>query len=355
MSPLTASCTARPACAACCAALLVVAFACAPRRAHELLLSGETMGSTWSVKVVLAAPPSEELRGTIEKTITEQLALVDGTMSTYRDDSDLSRLNAAPAGVPVSVPEPLLEVLLLSERVSRDTEGAFDVTVGPLVEAWGFGPRSTTAVPPASDELVRLRERIGHHLLLIDPVAATVTKAADGVSIDLNAVAPGYAADRIAVELQRLDLPRHLVEVGGEIRAGGLNAEGAPWRIAIEKPEIGRLVQRVVPLRDASLATSGDYRNFYVHEGRRYSHEIDPRTLRPVTHSLASVTVVHPSAAEADALATALFVLGLEEAMARAAARNLPVLVLVHDGEGGIEERTSPAMDALLADGARSG
>jgi FAD:protein FMN transferase len=327
----------------------LVCLACTPSGPDVLALQGETMGSTWSVRVVLEGLDDQELQhAAVEAAILSQLDLVDRTMSTYREDSDISRLNGAPGGVPVPVPQELLEVLLLSRRVSEETGGAFDVTVGPLVEAWGFGPASGAPLPPSDDLLEELRPRIGYHLVKIDPETSTVVKARTDVAIDLNAIAPGYAVDRIAAELERLGLRRHLIDVGGEIRGAGLNADGVPWRIAIERPQTTRAAHRVVPLRDASLATSGDYRNFYVHEGRRFSHEIDPRTLRPVTHSLASVTVVHPSAAEADALATALIVLGPEAALELAERRNLAVLLLVLLDDGGIEERQSRDMRALL-------
>ena len=331
-------------------AALLAPLACAPR-AHELVLGGETMGSTWSVKVVLDRPADEETRRAILQAIEQQLDSVDRSMSGYRDDSEVSALNRAPAGVAIEISGPLLEVLALSQRVADETGGAFDVTVGPLVDAWGFGPAAVTPRPPAEDELALLRARIGHRLLHVDTDASAVIKQAEGMRIDLNAVAPGYAVDRIAAELERLGLRRYLVEVGGELRAAGLNVDAEPWRIAIEKPEAGRATQRVVQLRDAALATSGDYRNFWVHEGRRYSHEIDPRTLRPVAHSLASVTVVTSSAAEADALATGLIVLGPDEALALAERRNLPVLLLVHEGDDGvIAERTSSAMKQLLGE-----
>ena len=329
---------------------LAIAAACAPPRADELVLGGETMGTTWSVKVVLDRPAAEAEHATVELAILGVLELVDRTMSTYRDDSDVSRLNRAGPGVPVVVPAPLLEVLSLSQRVSAETDGAFDVTVGPLVAAWGFGPDGRPPAPPSDAMLEELRSSIGAHLLEIDEVSSTVTKARAEVAVDLNAVAPGWAVDRIATELERLGYRRHLIDVGGEIRASGLNADDTPWRIAIERPQLGRAAQRVVPLLDAALATSGDYRNFYVHDGQRYSHELDPRTLRPVAHAVASVTVIHPSAAEADALATALIVLGEEAALELAERRNLPVLLLVYQDAGGIEERASRAMRALLGD-----
>jgi thiamine biosynthesis lipoprotein len=334
----------------------VVAVAgCTAPRADELVLGGETMGTTWTVKVVGERLLSEDERATIERSVEAQLELVDRTMSTYRDDSDVSRLNRAPAGTAVAVPPPLLEVLELSLRVHEDTSGAFDVTVGPLVDAWGFRADAAPPEPPPAALLEELRSRIGSRLLQVDAASSTVTKTHDGVLIDLDAVAPGYAVDLISAELERLGHSRHLVEVGGEIRVSGANAEGAAWRIAIERPQRARAVQRVAPLRDAALATSGDYRDFYVHQGRRYSHVLDPRSLRPVAHSLASATVIRPSAAEADALSTALMVLGEEAALELAERRNLAVLLLVYEPAGGIGERASSAMRSLLADGALPG
>jgi thiamine biosynthesis lipoprotein len=264
-------------------------------------------------------------------------------MSTYVESSELSRFNRAAASEPFSLSSDTFDVFQLSQQISEQTGGAFDITVGPLVNAWGFGPEGPGEML-SDKELSRLRKTVGYRRLTLDPVAKTVTKDNAKVYCDLSAVAKGYAVDRVALALDDLAIANYMVEIGGEVRTSGVNADGVPWQIGIEVPtESASGVQTVISLENMALATSGDYRNFYEKDGVRVSHTIDPSTGRPVQHSAASVSVVHHECAYADAFATALMVMGPDKGLAFADEIGLPVLFLVHGDNGAIKERPSSA------------
>jgi thiamine biosynthesis lipoprotein len=309
------------------------------------VFSGLTMGTTWKVTVVDEGRDPAPILPMIEGV----LAQVDREMSTWRDDSAISEFNRSRDTAAQPAPAGLVEVAAIAREVSERTGGAFDVTVDPLVDAWGFGRPGV--VPAPSDEVLdALRARIGWSKLHPDRAASTLRKDEPGLTITLSAIAPGYAADIISDRLVELGFVRHLVDVGGEFRARGDGPRGA-WRLGIERPdgpEDARVVQEVVPLRDAALATSGDYRNYREEGGRRISHTIDPRTGRPIQHRLASVTIIHQTAALADAYATALNVLGPDDGFALAEREGLAVLFLVREGDGFVARATA-AFEALRA------
>ncbi|MBZ5712604.1 FAD:protein FMN transferase [Nannocystis pusilla] len=309
------------------------------------VFAGPTMGTTWRVTVVHEGRDP----AAIQPMIDAELAEIDRQMSTWRDDSAISEFNRRADTSPFSAPAGLLAVVALAQQVSERTAGAFDITVSPLVDAWGFG-RPGPVSAPTDEQLAAVRARVGWQQLHVDPTASTLRKDQPELTITLSAIAPGYAADVISDRLVELGFPRHLVDVGGEFRARGDGPEG-PWRLGIERPDgptDERVVQEVVPLRDAALATSGDYRNYREENGRRISHTIDPRTGRPIDHTLASVTVIHDTAALADAWATGLNVLGPDDGFALAEREGLPALFLVRDGDG-FAARATAAFAALRA------
>jgi len=305
------------------------------------------MGTTWTVRMAEAL--DEETSAAVEGTIVAELERVDAAMSTWREDSELSALNRHRDTTPFALSADTAAVLAEALRIGDVTGGAFDVTVGPLVEAWGFGPGQPEGEP--SEAAVReLKAATGLDKLRLDPGAGTVAKAVPTVEVDLSGIAKGYAVDRVAEALEALGHERYMVEVGGEVRARGRNPDGEIWRIGIERPDAVRgSLQRIVPLDDAALATSGDYRNFRLVDGVRLTHILDPREGAPVHHRLASVTVLHPSCTTADALATGLMVLGPDDALALAERQGLAVLLLIRDGQGGFEERSSPSFRRHLA------
>lgn len=309
-------------------------------------LRGETMGTTWAVKL---APDGAATPEDLQAIVRDELERVDAAMSTYRPDSELSRLNRAGAGEH-AVSEPLAVVLGLARTVWEGTDGAFDPTVGPLVDVWGFGPLDVEAAPSQAD-IDALREQVGFDRLALS--AGGVTKPGPGPAprIDLSAIAKGYAVDRVARALDAAAVEHYMVEVGGEVRVHGQGPAGS-WRIGIEEPATdaaaARAVHRVVELTAAgrAMATSGDYRNYREHEGVRLSHTIDPRTGRPITHGLASVSVVHESCALADAWATGLNVLGPEQGPRVAKQHDLAAYFIIREGEG-FRVAATPAFEAL--------
>ena len=311
-----------------------------PPALHEF--TGLTMGTSWSVKINAETLPFP--RQQLKSQFDAILNRVNREMSTYLPDSELSFINAAHSTDPILVSPSLMQVLEAARGIGQLTQGAFDVTVGPLVNLWGFGPGQDFTVP-GEEQIDAALRLVGDEYLRLDPAASTLKKASGGVSIDLSAIAKGHGVDRVADYLDSLQLDDYLVEIGGEIRARGVNREQAPWQIGIEQPVAGqRGVQRIIKLDNMAMATSGDYRNFFEQDGTRYSHTIDPRTGRPVTHDLASVTVLHPSAMLADAWATGLLVLGPEQGYATAVETGLAAYFIIH-GEPGFEEVSTPAFE----------
>lgn len=323
------------------AATLVALVACgdSPRERPVQELVGSTMGTTFTIKVV--APPENLDLPSLQQDIEGALEDINRTMSTYLDESELSRFNASDSVDWIGVSPELCRTIEAARVVSEFTNGAFDVTVGSLVNLWGFGPPASTYEPPADDQIRAAMPTVGYGKLDVDCSKPALRKASPGIHVDLSAFAKGHAVDVVAELLDVRGLPDYLVEIGGEMRMRGTNARSEPWAIAIETPDrAGRSVQTVVHLSDAAMATSGDYRNFFEYEGRFYSHTIDPRTGYPVTHDGASVTVVADTAAFADAAATALLVLGPEEGLKLAERESIAAYFLLRLGSE-FEERMS--------------
>lgn len=304
-------------------------------------ISGRAMGTTYHVKVV-PAPDGALDESRVAATIRAAVDDVDSRMSTYRPDSELMRFNRAGTEA-VEVSAALIEVMLEARRVFELTDGAFDVTVGPLVDAWGFGPDSA-GNPPSDAAVRRLLETHGMDGIEIDAGSRVLRKLRPEIRCDLSAIAKGYAVDVVASRLAALGLTDFMVEIGGEVAAVGRNADGAVWRIGIERPEaVRREVWAAVELADAAMATSGDYRNYIERDGVRLSHLIDPRIGRPIEHRLASVSVVHQRCMTADALATALSVLGPADGRELVERAHIAALFLIREPNGGFTEWASPA------------
>jgi thiamine biosynthesis lipoprotein len=278
--------------------------------------------------------------------VARALADVDQRLSTWRDDSEISRLNASHSTAFFDLSPETVDVLEVAARTSAASGGAFDVTVLPLVEAWGFG-RAPEVAWPTDAEVQALRADVGWRLLELRREPPGARKARPGLRVDCSALGKGYALDRVVSALESAGARDFLVELGGELAARGRHASGAPWVAGVERPEAdAQDLAATVRLEDAALATSGDYRRVVVHEGRRLSHLIDPRTGWPVADDLASATVVHREAVVADAWATALMVLGPEAAWDAARAQGLAALLLAREG-GGLSARATPAFEAL--------
>ena len=283
--------------------------------------------------------------------VTAELETVDAQMSNWRPDSALSRFNGGPAGQWVAVPRPLAEVVALSLDLSHQSAGAFDVTVAPLVDLWGFGRNLSQASPTAAAIQAALG-RVGYQGLQARLQPPALRKHNPSLQVDLSAIGKGHGVDRVATVLEGFGCKDYLVDIGGEARAAGLSPQGRLWRIGVERPDGRGATHLVLALSGAAVATSGDYRNFRMEAERRLSHTLDPRTGRPVDHRLASVTVVAPSAARADGLATLINVLGPQAGLRFAAQRNIAALLLSRPAQpqaAGFEESyTAPMGNYLL-------
>ncbi|MBF9030459.1 FAD:protein FMN transferase [Rhodobacterales bacterium HKCCE3408] len=303
-------------------------------------LHGPTMGTRWSA-LFFAAPDVDP--GSIQAALHTAVAEVDAQMSTWRADSDLMRLNAAPVGEWVVMPGHIATVLRLGLEIGRASGGAFDVGLGDAVTAWGFGPRDATA--EGIRAAISNDRRPGHETLQID--GDLVRKSAP-VTLDLNGIAKGYGADRLAETLGDFGIVNALVGIDGEMRAVGTKPDGTAWTVAVEAPELNRRTPHsILALQDAAVATSGDYRHWVDAGGRRLSHTMDPTRGAPLDTSPASVTVVAPTCAEADAWATALMVLGAERGTALARSHGLDALFLLRDHGDGVR---SVGVGRLFAD-----
>jgi len=295
-------------------------------RPEIIQLEGTKMGTSYRITVVADQLAPDDLH----QRIDDLLSVVDNSMSTYKSHSELSRFNRLPVGQPMQISPEFARVLQISRDIWQRSGGAFDPTIGPLVDLWGFGPTPSDNTAPSAQQVSAALENTGfQHIVLVDQQLSKNYP----VELDLSAVAKGYAVDLVADLLEMLALPDYLVEVGGEIRVSGLNPDGQPWRIAIEQPTLISSVDRIISVADRSVATSGDYRNYFEQQGVRYAHILDPRTGSPIKHNLASVTVLAASCAEADAWATAFLVMGPEQSLALADKLAIPTYLLVGRGD----------------------
>lgn len=307
--------------------------------------SGLTMGSVYRVKIA-GGTLSLAAQAAAADAVAAAFAAVDHAMSTHRPQSELSRFNSHVSTEPFVLTADTLAVFDLAQQASIATGGAFDVTVAPAVDAWGFGPgRQERIVDDA--EVGALERRVGWRMLRLDRKGATLAKARPEVRADLSGIAKGYGVDQAAQALDALGFEHYLIDAGGEVRTRGHNPDGRPWQVAIEQPFAGpRRPRYVVPLSGLAMATSGDYRIFFERGGRRYSHEIDPASGRPIANPLTSVSVVAASGAMADALGK-LIVLGPDRGYDRAVAQGIAAHFILRGPDGTLRDRMTPAFAAL--------
>lgn len=327
--------------------VLLIAHAHCPAGLTATTLTGPTMGTRWTVKFTDQLPPERSL-ASLRQAIVIRLAKINAQMSTYLGSSEVTQFNAAARGKWFEVSRPTAEVVTKALEVGEATGGAFDITVGPLVRLWNFGTDGGVATAknielPDDRAITGALAQVGQQRLLVRTNPPALKKAVCGLEVDLSAIAKGFATDQVGQLLQEEGLNNFLVEIGGEVVARGQPASDRLWQIAIESPpEAKRRPHRIIPLENSALATSGDYRNFFVHEGKHYPHIIDPHTGHPVEHNLATVSVLHKSCLHADAFATGLLVMGDQKGVAWATKNNIAALFLVRSG-GRIQERVTPA------------
>lgn len=306
--------------------------------------SGPTMGTTYTVKYITTAdaPSREELKAKVD----EVLLHVNKLMSTYDPTSELSEFNKLAANKTVTISDEMAYVLGEALEISDLTGGRYDVTVGPLVNLWGFGPGKHRDEVPSSAEVEEAQANVGYQYLNLDGNELTKTKA---VYVDLSSIAKGYGVDAVANTLKDSGIRNYLVEVGGELSIAGSKLDGSTWAVGVESPAGGHnIAQRVITATDIAIATSGDYRNYFEENGVRYSHTIDPLTGKPITHRLVSVTVINSNATLADGLATAITVLGPEAGLKFAQENNVAAYMLVKEDRG-FAEQFSDAFKPYLA------
>lgn len=305
---------------------MMLALAACKRGAADLLLSGQTMGTTYTV--VAVEPRGGLNKDDLKAAIGAALLDVDQKMSNWNPTSEISLINALKANTPFSLSPDMLALLQNAQDVHDASEKQFDLTLGPLIELWGFGTKKSTGRVPDSRDVSTAMQSVGQSDALILNNDA-LTKTHDGTQMYLSAIGKGFGVDRLGDTVRSFGVANFMVEIGGDIITSGQNAEGMPWQIAIETPDARqRSFLKVLSVSDLGMATSGDYRNYFEQDGVRYSHILDAKTGRPVTHATASVTVLTKNAMLADAWATALLVLGRERGMEIAERQNLAALFI---------------------------
>ena len=319
-------------------ALVLTLSACFPSNnsgKEEVLLQGRTMGTTYNIKVVATKEQLVELK--LKQQIDDALEQVNQEMSTYIPSSEISRFNRSKSTDSIEVSLGFARVLKESIRLGQLSEGKLDITVGPLVNLWGFGPEQRPEIVPSEEVLVATKKRVGLEKLVLE--GNLLSKKIPDLYVDLSTTAKGYGVDIVAELIETHGFTNYLVEIGGEMRLKGFKHTGELWAIAIEKPLTNeRSVQQVIIPKDNAVATSGDYRNYFEVDGVRFSHIIDPDTGNPINHKLVSVTVIHPSSMTADGLSTTLMVMGMEKGMAFAIKNDLAALFIAKS-ENGFDEQ----------------
>lgn len=324
-------------------ALIGLAFfisSCSQPEAQLLQFQGQTMGTYYQVTYIQASDHLQKKGLTTEQLqllIDEALELVNDQMSTYRPQSELSLFNKSESSAEVS--DATIHVVESALTIYKQSNGAFDVTVGPLVNLWGFGPDKKPNKVPSAELVEETKKRIGSQYLSIE--GNRLLKSKSDLYVDLSSIAKGYGVDVVAELLTKQGITNYLVDIGGELRANGMKPKQVKWTLAIERPESGKNVQRLLHIGNNAIATSGDYRNYFESDGIRYSHTIDPSTGEPINHKLVSVTVIDKSSMVADALATAITVLGPEKGLEFANKLKQPVFLLIKQGDGFRESFTS--------------
>lgn len=309
-------------------------------------LGGKTMGTTYNITVVDA--PADVTRDKLNMAVEAMLADVNGKMSNWDKTSEVSRFNALQSTAPVEISADFAYVMRAANDIHHLSGGKFDVTLAPLIDLWGFGAKKPGDPVPSDQEIDAALQNVGQaKLLTLNESTPSLQKNQVGVSVNLSAIAKGFGADQLAGVLRSHGVENYLVEIGGDLVTAGLNAQGEAWSIAIEKPQVGtQSIELIIPVSDLGMATSGDYRNFFEQDGIRYSHLIDPTTGRPITHRATSVTVLAQNAMLADALATALLVVGEKQGLEIAQANDIAAF-FIWRGADGFESATTNAFETL--------
>ncbi|MFP4207486.1 MAG: FAD:protein FMN transferase [Wenzhouxiangella sp.] len=328
--------------------LLILVLAACNRSPEALTLEGQTMGTYWMVR--LGSAPDDLASDALQTQIEALLEQVNDEMSTYRPDALISRFNRGQGGTAFDLPPGFSRVVKEALYWAEQTDGAFDPTAGPLVNLWGFGPAGSEQAIPSAERIEQVKTVVGWTRLIYDANDSRLIQPG-GLYLDLSGIAKGWGVDVVAEHLLSTGIKDFLVDIGGELRVSGTRPDGEGWRVGIERPATDRReVVSVVEVSDLAIATSGNYRNFFEADGQHFSHLIDPRSGRPISHSTVSVTVATATATAADALATALSVMSIDEGWRFASERGLAVFWLLAE-EQKLAERMTPAFEQLLDTG----
>lgn len=332
-------------------ALLAAGYFYSQYQSRSLLhLTGSTMGTQYSIMIADHPGKAISEKG-LKRGVDDLLAIINEQMSTYISDSEISRFNQSESLLPFPVSAEHFAVAQLAREISRETKGAFEPTVSPLVDLWGFGPKAVPTRIPTAEHLTEAKKHVGIEYLRLDNTGDkyTFSKLKPWVQLDFSAIAKGYAVDLISSYLVKAGHRNHMVEIGGEIRVSGEKSPNQLWTIGIEKPEgESRTSLRKLTITNNSIATSGSYRNYFEEGGKRYSHTIDPRTGMPIDHNMISVTVIAASCGVADAYATAFMVMGPRATIEFANKKNLAVYALIKD-QTTIKPRMSESFEKLYS------
>jgi thiamine biosynthesis lipoprotein len=313
-----------------------------------IVIRGYTMGTGYTVKISDNPKDLEPFVKEVTNDIENLLIKINQQMSTYLDSSEISRFNYFGKTDWFSVSTETAEIVKQALEISEKSDGAFDITVGPLVNLWGFGPPQKDLEIPSQETIRDVTRYTGYHKISVRLSPPSLKKEIPELYCDLAAIAKGYGVDKIAGYLDSIGVSNYLIEIGGEIKAKGKNNQSEAWRIGVETPDNRLAIQRVVSLINTSMATSGDYRNYFQKGGIRYSHIIDPRTGEPVKHKLASVTLIHDLCSYADAMATAISVLGPDDGYKLALKEDLAALLIIRE-ENGLVEKMTPRFRTRLS------
>ncbi len=342
--------------------LLVIACTTGSDTENTVQLQGQTMGTTWHVTIVQAEhsnTPLDTDSTSLQQLIETELQIINQQFSTYINNSEISLFNASKSTQPFNVSKEVAHVITAAQMISKESQGAFDISVAPLVELWGFGSQSndnaggvvSTLQKPSRSAILKVIKNSGYQHLKVQENPSQIIKNIPNLRIDLSAIAKGYGVDQLAELMEAQGFNNYLVDIGGEIKVKGHNSRGKLWHIAIEKPvSNAQIVQQIIKLKDISVATSGDYHNYFEENGVKYSHTIDPKTGSPVTHNLVSVTVLHESAMMADGLATAILVLGEQKGLIFANQKGLQVYMIVRASDGDESGKDFTFISTLSAD-----
>jgi len=296
-------------------------------------ITGWTMGRI-PYKAVVVCDPDESEAEALKSAVVDSLDVVNNLMSTYKPDSDVSQFNRSTSTDWIEIDAETATVVARAIEISQQTDGAFDITVGPAVNAWKFGPDKSEFQPPSNAEIAQLQKRVGYQRLSVRSEPPGLKKTLPELQIDLSAIAKGYAVDRVAGSIGELGYGRYMVEVGGEVLTAGQRANGGPWVVGVEQPDETKkqMTLQKIELENKAVATSGDYRNFHEYDGRRYSHTIDPKTCRPVDHNISVASIIADDCMTADALATAAMVMDSVSAHQFAEKNNYALLTFERSG-----------------------